>query len=63
MATQKGLLGLSEQICMAERVSKCRAINSDSTRSYVHFRKAFDWATMGGARGKHCTQYTQAYCK
>jgi len=45
-----GLLGLSEQICMAERVSKCRAINAGSTRSYVNFRKAYDWATMGGAR-------------
>ena len=45
------MLGLSEQICMAERVSKCRAINAQKSQCYVSFRKAYDWATMGGARG------------
>ena len=47
---------------MAERVSKCRAINAGSSRSYVNFRKAFDWATLGGARGKYsiCAKYTQS---
>ena len=32
-----GLLGLSEQICMAERVSKCRAINSKSDQFWVFY--------------------------
>jgi len=45
-----GLLSISDQICMAERVSKCRAINANQTSSYVTFRQAYDWATMGGAR-------------
>ena len=46
-----GLIGMADQICMAERVSKCRAINSDQDRCHVTFRKAYEWATLGGARG------------
>lgn len=42
---------MADQICMAERVSKCRAINSDQDRCHVTFRKAYEWATLGGARG------------
>lgn len=45
-----GLCSMSDQVCMAERISKCRAINADASTAYVAIRQAYEWATMGGAR-------------